>query len=189
MVMKLKKISRTALEKAADALLGESYKLKPQRSVRVDNPDYRATPVNWKMKMLGPEQGTLSIHMGGKADMTLSVPCEIRKGFLAPRKFQITKIITEGDMTIKKSFSVLPKEGKKMDPLSLIINGIIDAVSKVASQVLLTLKPNESIPEQTTLVRPSVFRIPKKITVRKVNIEELQEVGQLPEDLTGFKVM
>jgi len=185
----MKQKSSKALEQAADRLLGDSFKLKPQMRKRVSNPEYKAIPVNWKIRMSSPDQGFLTVYLGGKGKVSLTMPYDMCCGACVPRKYDIEKSIDADKGRIVQKYPLLPGEKKVMDQLAVTINSIIDAITKVASDILSKSKIGESVSEQTTLVRPNVFRIPKMITVRKINLEELQEDEQLPDDLAGFKIM
>lgn len=182
-------MQKRELVRAADKILGDSFKLKAPRSKRVNNPEYRAIPVRWSIHIDKPGLGSFSIFMGGKGNLSLSIPFEMHNGVCLARKFAIKKIYDLGNGIETEDFSLLPKDGKKMDGLAKTVNGIVDIIVKIGSDVISKNSSGLIHTDQITLIRPAVFGIPKTVTVQELSLEGLQYEGQLPKDLKGFKTI
>jgi len=188
MDIKYKGTSKKALERAADKLLGDSYKLKPEKSM-VPNPAYRATPIKWKLDVTHPTQGVLIITIDAKRRTTLSIQCEINCARMVfPRKFNVTQTIIDNDQVSESAISLIPKDKKeKSDQAREIKNDLIDLISETATDLLKQSGETRSIPEQITLVPPKIFRYPKMEIREGISLEELQENKLLPIDLFEFE--
>ena len=179
--------SKKALERAADRILGDSFKCKIKKNLLVNNPEYRAIPVKWTVSMDKRGTGRITVFMGGKGNLFLSIPFEVHNGICLTRKFAIKKSFDLGQGRVEEDFSLLPKDGKNMDSLAKTVNGIIDIIVVVASDILSKNNPRLFGTEQISLIPPYVFGIPKKITVQELSLEGLQKEGQLPMDLKNFR--
>lgn len=165
-----------------------------QRKRRIPNPYHKAIAVNWRLAFDKTNQRldiTFRGEFNGFSNNTLSLPAIMMGTRCLPRKIgTLKKCNKSGDVVEEVPFSLIPNDYERMlSKWEKILNNVVEEVGKVVSRHLSSVRGLVDEVSGTAIIPPKILRIPKKITVGELSLEELQEAGQLPKDLTKFKRM
>jgi hypothetical protein len=159
-----------------------------QKKVRVNNPQYKATAVDWRIYMYGEHgfrDGELEMSFRTRDKMkcrTVFVfPCMISDSKVITRKVGTARTENEyGQKLWEKPFTVLPEsDTQMMGRYSIVFNDIIEFIARNCSEMIANLRRPSVFLSGITLIPPKLMRIPKIITVQEISFEELKENGQL----------
>jgi len=159
------------------------------RKIRVSNPHYKPVVVKWSLMLDSPEgirRGTLdfTFRMSEETDSktVFSFPCDVSNSRFVARKFAgtIRKFNKDDRFQTEEPFSLVPAldDNRPMASHLMILNEITELIAKNCELILSAVKRYGVFFQGVTIIPPKVMRIPKRITVREISLEELQENEQ-----------